>query len=402
MASLTNEQMYYMLAQQAMRMRDQQQPQVQQSQLPQKEDPPKQAQKKDNQDIIVHTFLGAREIELLIREFNPIKYRDLYAAEWIREIELLGKIHKWNSYHLLLYASMRLSGVAKTWYQYSLEYISDWDDFKLELLSNFPKSIDESSVTARLEASRRRSHDTLEEFFYSTVKLGKSIKLNDEGIKEHLVNGLDNAKNKIILSALGPCSLGEFLQHMQRLEEGSDEAGDDHKNRASCSTPKLRDYGSTEVTRSRFETERSRSYRLERDSIGDKRPRESSSSGPKLKRKCYACGEMNHEAINCPNKKRRKDSETTTAKTNEPQNSASRRQKMCFICRDPKHFAGQCPVAREYKEKSKVKQESTDSTENNGQQSQGRYLRTSSSDANDSGENNLIIDMQLDEDGDIA
>uniref|UniRef100_A0A1B0CY11 Retrotransposon gag domain-containing protein n=3 Tax=Lutzomyia longipalpis TaxID=7200 RepID=A0A1B0CY11_LUTLO len=177
-----------------------------------------QHQKAASSNVIFHTFIGAREIELLIREFNPSANSDLLATEWIKEIELLGKIYKWDPYLLMMYGTMRLGGVARMWYEYSLESIKNWEDFKRELINNFPRSIDSADILSKLIAKKRQSNETLEEYFHSIVKMGKRIKLPDETIKEYLIRGLEQSKDQIVLSSIGPCSLTEFLQHMQRLE----------------------------------------------------------------------------------------------------------------------------------------------------------------------------------------
>ncbi|GAB0100396.1 hypothetical protein DMENIID0001_164300 [Sergentomyia squamirostris] len=367
-----NDQMYIRLAQQAMMMYNQmpQQtapPEIQHpypvpsssSQQPQQQPTP-QIEVKPQTQVVVHTFLGANEIALLIREFNPDKNKDLFAAEWIREIELLGHLHKWNSYQLLLYASMRLKGVARTWYQHSLEYISDWDDFKLELLNNFPQSVDESSVTARLEANRRRCHDTLEEYFYSMVKLGKSIKLSDKEIQEYLTKGLDGLKKRIILSALEPCSLGEFLQHMQRLEGDKDDSGEDQKKKSTLEKESVpRRHFSPPISRDRRDrSEKRDSYDIQRKTSswypesktraqraspasprpGDKRPQKAANNPNTVKKvkPCYLCQETTHMIAKCP---------VRLAKMTK-QDSNTKQKGQCYICRSRGHLAKSCPQSK--------------------------------------------------------
>ncbi|XP_059622810.1 uncharacterized protein LOC132266005 [Phlebotomus argentipes] len=173
------------------------------------------------QDIFVHTLIGARELELLIAEFNPARCDEVSAADWIRDVEKLGSIHGWATDQLLLFASMRLSGVARMWYEYSLDNIANWEDFKRELLMNFPRTIDTTEMHGKLMAKKRGASETLEEYFHSTVKVAKRMKLTDDSIKDYLIRGLQNPKHEVILSSIGSCSLTGFLQHMVRLEEDS-------------------------------------------------------------------------------------------------------------------------------------------------------------------------------------
>ncbi|XP_055703522.1 uncharacterized protein LOC129802014 [Phlebotomus papatasi] len=286
------------------------------------------------QTFVVHTLLGAREIELLIREFNPAKNSDLYATEWISEIEQLGTIHKWDSCHLLLYATMRLSGVAKTWFEYSLESISDWEDFKQGLVSNFPRAIDASDVHAKLIAKKRRSQ-SLEEYFHSTVKLAKRIKLDDDAIKDYLIRGLEQPKHQIVLSSIGPCTLSEFLQHMQRLDADSTPTSTNTKRNRSPD-------GSTD---DRHKVRRS--YSPER------------SERKERSRKCAICSSGSHWTTHCPDhpkklkkssrydegKGSRSDSSSRSNVDKSPSNNSETapKQIMCFKCKTRGHIAKNCP-----------------------------------------------------------
>uniref|UniRef100_A0A1B0CR36 Retrotransposon gag domain-containing protein n=1 Tax=Lutzomyia longipalpis TaxID=7200 RepID=A0A1B0CR36_LUTLO len=186
------------------------------------------------------TLLGANEIKILIPEFNPSKFRDLYANEWINDVETLGRIHKWDNPRLLLYATMRLGGIARVWYEYSLEGITCWDDFKWDLLSNFPRTVEAADVHAKLAKRTRQPDEAIEEFVHNTVKLARKIQLDDCEIVEYLIQGIDQPKHQMVLSSLGICSPSEFLQHMQLLEDDSNGAvSSRHSKEVS---PRLKDH----------------------------------------------------------------------------------------------------------------------------------------------------------------
>ncbi|XP_059622900.1 uncharacterized protein LOC132266080 [Phlebotomus argentipes] len=270
----------------------------------------------------IHCHIGWREIQLLIREFNPTKNRDLSANEWTNEIERLGKIHKWDDLQMMLYGTMMLKGIAKTWYQYSLEMISNWEDFKRELVKNFPKTADATDINSALRAKKRRTDETLEEYFHSTVKLAKKIKLNDSAIKDYLIRGLQNAKHEIILSSIGSCSLTGFLQHMLRLEKDSGQQSTYHSS--------------------------SSNYKQDRSperSTGRKRPYSPSySPGKKDKaakpdriRKCFLCLSETHLVQSCPENIYKS---SVNTKSDQKGDSTA---KNCFICGEIGHLAKECP-----------------------------------------------------------
>ncbi|XP_059607533.1 uncharacterized protein LOC132255488 [Phlebotomus argentipes] len=281
----------------------------------------------------IHAFLGAHEIELLIREFNPAKNPDLYASEWINEIELLGIIHKWEPYHLLLYASMRLSGVARTWYEYSLDSISDWDDFKQELINNFPRSIDAGEVHSRLMVKKRGANEMLEDYFHNTVKLAKRIKMDDDSIKDYLIRGLTSPKHQVILSAVGSCSLTEFLQHMQRLEI------DTRSPRRQ--SPQHED--SRDRSRERAFPPQRRHYSPDRTSSEPKRVRRD--------KECHLCGSHDHLAAQCKSRSQHFD-RTRSKEVRSDQHASSRRssnpgKRICYNCKKGGHEVLDCPMPRQ-------------------------------------------------------
>lgn len=300
-----------------------------------------QKQQEDQNKLDLQTCLGAREIVLLIREFNPTKNQNLTASEWIKEIENLGSIHKWSPYHLLLYASMRLAGVAKIWYEYSLESISNWYDFKKGLISNFPRSTDTASIHSKLIEKKRGSYEMLEEYFHCTVQLAKRIKLDDDSIKDYLIRGLDDSRQQLILSSIGSCTLSEFLQHMQRLEIESKTASrqlrqeDSHK--ILMHSPAKRQRSPEKFTRD------------DRNSFApppDKKERV---------RKCFICKSEDHMVYDCPSNPKNPDNtlhispETQSRSTPEERsNSPSERKKKrtCYICKSRDHIAINCPKHR--------------------------------------------------------
>uniref|UniRef100_A0A1B0CY12 CCHC-type domain-containing protein n=1 Tax=Lutzomyia longipalpis TaxID=7200 RepID=A0A1B0CY12_LUTLO len=271
-----------------------------------------QQQQQQDQKAVIHTLLSSRELELLIKEFNPIRNRDLYASEWIRQIELLGKIHKWDSCHLLLYSTMRLQGVAKTWYEYSMDSISSWEDFKEELMNNFPRTIDTADIHGKLIAKKRLPEESIEEYFHTTVRMAKRIKLPDDAIKDYLVRGLQHSRHQIILSSIGPCSLTEFLQHMLRLEM-------DAQNNPPSNPP----------------SSAKRSHSPDRTTVSSKKSVQSSSQqqSPKAPKQCYVCKMTTHFVAKCPNKFKILGNEPTKKKNS---------KKGCFCCGQTDHLAKDC------------------------------------------------------------
>ncbi|XP_055691940.1 uncharacterized protein LOC129794986 [Lutzomyia longipalpis] len=249
-----------------------------------------------DQNTIFSTVLGAQEIKLLIREFNPSKNRDLYANEWIQSIEQLGRVYRWDPYHLLLYASMRLTGIARLWYDYSLELISNWEDFKRELLKNFPRTIDLADIQAKLESKKRQPDEPAIQYVHTTVKLAKMLQLDDASTVEYLVNGLDNVNHQMILSTMNVNTPKEFLQHLDHLE-----SDDDHFKVPQL--PKNRARSPEKATPSQESTKNKR----RRGSPDEQIEKEPASSPPKKKNKklkpCRICNSEEHVPRVCPKKK---------------------------------------------------------------------------------------------------
>ncbi|XP_055704514.1 uncharacterized protein LOC129802596 [Phlebotomus papatasi] len=171
------------------------------------------------------SYIGIKEVELMIPEFHGIEKdgKLIFASEWLDKIESLGKVYKWTSPQMLLYASLRVKGPALNWLDSSEGGIISWEVFKAELKDNFPQNIRESVVHEQLSNRKRRYNEALEEYYHDMVRMAKRIRLGDETIKEYLIKGLLGVNDRKVLRAVPQCSLPEVLRHMLKLEEDDDD-----------------------------------------------------------------------------------------------------------------------------------------------------------------------------------
>ncbi|KAK9738046.1 hypothetical protein QE152_g10185 [Popillia japonica] len=96
-----------------------------------------------NENQHVHYHNSALQI---IPEFDPGKLNFSTATQWIRTVENLSQIFKWDDRTLLFNAIAKLSGAAKMWFEGGKEGIIDWNTFKERLILDFPTAVDAADI----------------------------------------------------------------------------------------------------------------------------------------------------------------------------------------------------------------------------------------------------------------
>ncbi|KAK9702530.1 Zinc knuckle [Popillia japonica] len=223
-----------------------------------------------------------REKELLAREiksrnkFNPGKLNSSTATQWIRTVENLTQIFKWDDRTLLFNAIAKLSGAAKMWFEGGKEGIIDWNTFKERLILDFPTAVDDADIHFELSKCKKRVDESYEHYVYSMKAITSKGNLSEKAIIKYIVAGMNDKDLSKMLAMSGPCDVQDLLT-------------------------KIKNY---ESTMQNVHT-KPHAYTKSVTNLPDNKKTEND-------KKCYNCNEYGHISLKCPKPQRKAVTNTDT------------------------------------------------------------------------------------------
>lgn len=167
---------------------------------------------------VVYRNFNVKEIKSILPKFDPSEEAGLTAQEWLHKVTIKGKFYQWNEHQLLTYATMCLEGPSRDWYEMNIEDISEWSVFKKMLMKYYPDDVNVAGILTNLAGKKRRTEQSMDDYFNEVVKAGKRAKLNEKGIKQFLIQGINEENMRVQLSCNQDKTLDDFLILMRVLE----------------------------------------------------------------------------------------------------------------------------------------------------------------------------------------
>lgn len=138
-----------------------------------------------------------RDIQDSISIFSGTNSPDI--STWLTEFEETALTVNWSDTQKYIYAKQLLQGAAKLYVRSQIN-IRDWNSLKNSLREEFRQHLSTCEVHQILRNRRLNEGETLLEFLYSLMEIGKNINLDEESIIEYFVEGIpDNRLNKSVL-----------------------------------------------------------------------------------------------------------------------------------------------------------------------------------------------------------
>nr|XP_036232567.1 uncharacterized protein LOC118683567 [Bactrocera oleae] len=204
---------------------------------------------------------------------------------WVVEFDEIADTVGWNNLQRFVYAKQLLKGAAK-WFVRGLVGVRDWSSLKRSL-DEFGEKICASEVHRVLRNKRKQTKESLQEYLYSIIEIGKPISLDEKSIIEYFVDGIPDAKtNKGILYQAK--TVGELKEQIRIYEKVR-----------GVQIAATKGYGGQIATESKG----------------------------LMKKKCFKCDKEGHIARDCP--------------------EAGSSKIICFKCNKKGHFAQQCKDQRD-------------------------------------------------------
>ncbi|XP_058826071.1 uncharacterized protein LOC131685999 [Topomyia yanbarensis] len=130
--------------------------------------------------------LHPEEIKALISEFDG----SYDAAIWIRKVKHYQKLYGWTDNATLLYATTRLFGPAKLWYNSVEEKIFGFHGFRVMLLTTFPNYHDEADIHRELMTVMKRQQETYDNYVFRVQNIASKGRVSEISVMKYIISGL--------------------------------------------------------------------------------------------------------------------------------------------------------------------------------------------------------------------
>lgn len=221
-------------------------------------------------------------------------------GEWVAEFKDMGSIVKWTQLQMFVYGRQLLTGAAKS-YVRSQSGIRDWASLKKSLKDEFGASCSSAEVHRQLRNRRLNKSETLMEYLYSMMDLGK--RLDERSIVEYFIDGIPDSKiNKTVLYQADnieglkkQIGVYEKIRYGPRLSNRGKEVG------STVGKPKTATVEASKSEKRCFK-------------CGDKT--HLAKDCPEKQNKCFKCQKFGHRSIECPGRSAEKTVKTERDQTN--------------------------------------------------------------------------------------
>lgn len=119
--------------------------------------------------------------------------------EWLCEFEQIAEMLTWGNLQKWLYARRLCKGTAWN-FVVSNKHLKDWDSLKEALIDEFADAINTTHVHDQLRLRKKKSNESVRDYFISVTGLAKTINLEDAAVIEYVIRGIDDdERNKAVL-----------------------------------------------------------------------------------------------------------------------------------------------------------------------------------------------------------
>lgn len=213
---------------------------------------------------------NVKDVIGILPDFDPIKCH-ISSEQFISKVEQLQRVYLWTDEMVLFSVQHKLKGVAKEWLD-AQPVFETWVQFVSALRLDFPSTVNAADVHREMMQRKRKPNETLTEYFYTMLSIGRRGGMDEPSINSYIINGLNQNESTKALLAMNLRTCSELFLSLENMKSAQ---GVHH----SYNVP--RSEGNAEA--------------LEKHTSGAK------SKGPK----CYNCNQNGHIAAKCPMPQRR-------------------------------------------------------------------------------------------------
>lgn len=240
-----------------------------------------------NQATTTNTSGCLKDYIVMLPDFDPIN-QTVTSTQFIDKIEKLRQMHAWSDQTSLFAVHHKMKGVAKMWID-ALPIVTTWEEFKRVFFKDFPCRVSIADIHRELMSRRRTPGESLVQYYYSMLAIGRKGDIDDQSIVSYVINGLnDNGLTRTLL-AMNLQTCNELLRSLEGLPTTTvvmrkvQQSGDDEGRNVNV-TSGARSKGPKCFNCNNF------------GHISTNCPQ------PQRRLKCTSCSKVGHEASQCKSK----------------------------------------------------------------------------------------------------
>lgn len=158
--------------------------------------------------------LHPEEVKALISEFDGT----YSAAAWIRKLDHYRGLYGWSTMATLLYATTRLTGPAKLWYNSVEEEVYSYEDFKVMLCNNFPGHHDEADIHRELMLAVKAPSESYDLYVARMQNVASRGQVSEPALVKYIISGLSRDRLYDLIAANEYATVFSLLKRIKWCE----------------------------------------------------------------------------------------------------------------------------------------------------------------------------------------
>lgn len=163
-----------------------------------------------NQGTVTNRSLDHKN---MVPEFNPSE-KSQRIDVWLRKVNECAKVYGWDERTVIHFATQKLTGLAKTWYESLNSILFTWEEWQSKLLSAFPVEQNYGQVLEDMLKRKTKPNELIEVYYYEKVSLLNQCDITGRRAVDCIIHGITDRtmrSSALALRCEEPDQLLKFL-----------------------------------------------------------------------------------------------------------------------------------------------------------------------------------------------
>lgn len=173
---------------------------------------------RDEHVQVRRSMCSISEISAMLPSFDPTDRLSLDAEQFVRRVDRLQMVYRWNETLLLFATVTKLKGPAKQWHDSVETDLDTWQKFSIELCAQFPLRTNEADIHRQLAQRKRQPNEELMTYAYEMQAIGRRGRLTEKAIVSYIIEGLADVTLSDTLAVSGIQTVHQLLERIDDLQ----------------------------------------------------------------------------------------------------------------------------------------------------------------------------------------